>query len=403
MFFGIEDFDVKNKRVLVRVDFNVPVNDNGLVIDDSRIKEALPTIEYLVKKKAVIILMSHLGRPDGKVVDKLRLNKVAERLSELLRKEVKKVDDCVGDSVVKAVNNLKPGEIILLENLRFHSEEEKDDEDFAKKLSSFADFFVNDAFGACHRAHASVHAITEFLPSCAGFLLEKELTNLTPLLEAPKRPFVVVLGGVKVSDKIGVITKFVESADKVLVGGAMSNTFLKAKGINVGLSKVEGSQLDFAKKFVDNKKVVLPVDCVIADRFEEDASSDVVDIKDIEDDWLALDIGPETIKNFKAVIKDAKTVFWNGPMGVFEWKKFSSGTSEIAKAIAKSKAVKVGGGGETVEALNKFKLAKKMTHVSTGGGASLEFLEGKKLPAVTALESSYEKFKNNIKNVTTIK
>ena len=371
MFFKLKDFDVKNKRVLVRVDFNVPINEKGLIVDDSRIKEALPTIQFLIKSKAVVILMSHLGRPDGNFVGKLMMNKVAERLSELLRKDVKKLDDCVGDAVSKAVSNLKPCDVVLLENLRFHAEEEKNDKEFARKLASIADFFVNDAFGACHRAHASVHAVSDFLPSCAGLLLQKELKNLSIILEKPARPFVVVLGGAKVSDKINVVSKFVENADFVLIGGAMAFTFLRARGINTGLSKVEISQLDFARKFANNKKVLLPVDCVMADRFEEDANSDIVNVDDIEPDWLALDIGPDTVAKFKKVIAKAKTIFWNGPMGVFEWKKFADGTKDVARAIAKSKAIKVCGGGETVEALHKFKLADKMTHISTGGGASL--------------------------------
>lgn len=395
-FFSLKDFHVTNKKVLVRVDYNVPLNDKGLILDDSRIKMSLDTINYLVKNKARIILMSHLGRPKGKVVTKLKMDRVAEKLSGILKKDVMKFHDAVGAGMIKNANKLAPGDIMILENLRFYEEEEKDSKAFAKELASLADFYVNDAFGASHREHASVHAITRYIPSCAGLLLEKEITALSPLLENPKKPFIVLLGGAKVSDKIGVITNLLKKADRILIGGAMMFTFLKAKGISTGISKVEDSQLKLAKKLLKNKKIMLPADCIIADRFDKDARSENVKTSQIEDSWLGMDIGSQAIKDFKKLVKEAKTIFWNGPMGVFEWKRFAKGTEEIAKAIAASKAMTIIGGGESVEAIKKLKLSDKISHISTGGGAALEFLEGKKLPAIKALEESYLRFKDKI-------
>ena len=395
-FFSLKDFYLKNKKVIVRVDFNVPLNEKGLILNDRRIKESLPTLKYLIKNKARIILMSHLGRPKGKIIPKLKMNKVAERLGKLLNKKIIKTNDTIGAGIEKITNNLKSGQIMLLENLRFYKKEEKDDENFAEELASLADLYVNDAFGACHRAHASVHAITKYIPSSAGLLLEKEIKALSSLLEKPKKPFAVVLGGAKVSDKIGVITNLLKKADKILIGGAMIFTFLKAKGINIGNSKVEDDQLRLARKLLKNKKIILPTDCVIADKFDKDAKSKTVAVEQIKDSWFGLDIGPETINNFKKIIKQAKTIFWNGPPGVFEFKKFSKGTNEIAKAVASSRAVTAIGGGESIEVLDKLKLSHKITHISTGGGAALEFLEGKKLPAIKALEASYSRFKAEI-------
>ncbi len=394
--FTLKDFHITNKKVLVRVDFNVPLNEKGLVLNDSRIRKSLDTLNYLIKHKARIILMSHLGRPKGKVIPKLKMNKVAERLSEILKKDVMKFHDTVGPGMVKNTHKLAAGDIMLLENLRFYEEETKDSKAFAKELASLADFYVNDAFGASHRAHSSVHAITRYIPGCAGPLLEKEINTLTLLLQEPKKPFIVILGGAKVSDKIGVINNLLKKADKILIGGAMMYTFLKAKGLDTGLSKVEDDQLKLAKKLLKNKKIILPTDCIIADRFDEDAKADSVKVEHIESNWLGLDIGPQTIKDFKKIIKEASTVFWNGPMGVFEFKKFAKGTDEIAKAVAASKAKTIIGGGESVEALEKLKLDHKIDHVSTGGGAALEFLEGKTLPAIEALEDSYKRFKDEI-------
>jgi len=387
----IKDIDIKGKRVLVRVDFNVPLDENGNITDDTRIVAALPTIEYILNQNASVILMSHLGRPKGEVKENLRLNPVAKRLEELLKKPIKKLNDCIGKEVEEAAKNIKPGDVILLENLRFHKEEEKNDEEFAKKLASLGDVYVNDAFGAAHRAHASVAAITKFLPSVAGFLLAKEIYYLGNLLKNPERPFIVILGGAKISTKIGVINNLLDKVDKMLIGGGMTFTFLKSKGLNIGTSIVETEKEVEAFEILrkaqnEEKEIVLPDDVVVADEIKEDAKTKIVDIYQIPDNMGGVDIGPKTIKKFKKIINEAKTIFWNGPMGVFEIDKFAEGTKEIAKAVANSNAVTVVGGGDSISALKKFNLLDKITHVSTGGGASLEFVEGKPLPGIVSLQ-----------------
>jgi len=387
----IKDIDIKGKRVLVRVDFNVPLDENGNITDDTRIVAALPTIEYILNQNASVILMSHLGRPKGEVKENLRLNPVAKRLEELLKKPIKKLNDCIGKEAEEAAKNIKPGDVILLENLRFHKEEEKNDEEFAKKLASLGDVYVNDAFGAAHRAHASVAAITKFLPSVAGFLLAKEIYYLGNLLKNPERPFIVILGGAKISTKIGVINNLLDKVDKMLIGGGMTFTFLKSKGLNIGTSIVETEKEVEAFEILrkaqnEEKEIVLPDDVVVADEIKEDAKTKIVDIYQIPDNMGGVDIGPKTIKKFKKIINEAKTIFWNGPMGVFEIDKFAEGTKEIAKAVANSNAVTVVGGGDSISALKKFNLLDKITHVSTGGGASLEFVEGKPLPGIVSLQ-----------------
>jgi phosphoglycerate kinase len=383
---SVKEADVKGKRVLVRVDFNVPLK-NGKVADDKRIRAALPTIEFLRKRKAKVILMSHLGRPDGKVVDDLRLAPVASHLSKILKCPVHSMLDCIGAEVEDAVYGLHEGDVMLLDNLRFYPEEEKNDANFAQKLAALGEVYVNDAFGVSHRAHASVHAITKFLPSYAGFLLQKEVDALSGLLKNPKRPFVAVMGGAKVSDKIGVIENLLKKVDAVLVGGAMMFTFYKALGYEIGKSKFEADKVVLAKKLLKKgrKKIVLPVDVVVASSTES-KDCKVFPANKLSKNVMGLDIGPETRQVYSEMIREAKTVFWNGPMGLFENKSFAKGTFDIAKAMAKSRGVTVVGGGDSVAAIEKLKLEKKFTHVSTGGGASLEFLEGKKLPGIEVLD-----------------
>ncbi|MCL6472048.1 MAG: phosphoglycerate kinase [Firmicutes bacterium] len=387
----VRDIDVSGKRVLVRVDFNVPLKD-GVVTDNSRIKAALPTIEYLISKGAKVILMSHLGRPKG-VEDKYRLDPVAQELADLLGKEVEKADAVVGREVKEAVDKMKPGDVLLLENLRFDEREKKNDPEFAKELASLADIYVNDAFGASHRAHASIVGVAQHIPAIAGFLLEKEVDTLESLLKNPERPFVAVLGGSKVSDKIGVIDRFLDIVDSLLIGGGMCFTFLKAEGYNVGKSLLEEDKVDYCRDAINkaqekNINMYLPSDIVIAKEISADAEARVVSVGDIPDDWMGLDIGPETISVYRGVIKGAKTIFWNGPMGVFEIDQFARGTEEIARAVAdatQSGATSVVGGGDSVAALKKVHLEDKVSFVSTGGGASLEMIEGKTLPGVEAL------------------
>lgn len=383
----IRDIDVREKRVLVRVDFNVPLKD-GLVADDTRIQAALPTIRYLMDENAAVILCSHLGRPKGQRLAELSLKPVAEKLSELLDTHVSFVEDCVGPEVKSAVDSLGYGEVLLLENTRFHPEERKNDPGFAAELASIADIFVNDAFGTAHRAHASSEGVAHHLPAVAGFLMEKELSFLGGALAKPDHPFVAILGGAKVSDKIGVVKSLLERADKLLIGGGMANTFLAAQGLELGESLVEEDSVQIAKEILNQAgdSLLLPVDAVIADTFSNDAQKQVVSVTEVSEGWRILDIGPETIKDFKAVIQEAKLVVWNGPMGVFEFDSFSAGTTSIAQAIAKSDALSIIGGGDSAAAIRKAGLVDQMSHVSTGGGASLEFLEGKELPGVAALE-----------------
>ena len=382
----VKDINVTGKRVLVRVDFNVPLAE-GKVADDTRLRAALPTIQYLLDQGAKVILMSHLGRPKGKVVEELRMDPVAERLSELLGRPVRKLDDCVGDAVKAAVAEMRPGDVILLENTRFHPEERKNDPQFAKKLAELADVFVNDAFGTAHRAHASTVGVAQYLPAVAGLLMEKELNFLGKALESPERPFVALLGGAKISDKIGVIENLLTRVDALLIGGGMANTFLKAQGYEVGQSLVEDESLGVAKELLERagEKLALPVDAVVADRFAADAASKAVPVDEVPPDWRILDIGPRTVELFKEKLAEARTVVWNGPLGVFEFPKFAAGTEAIARFLADLEATTIIGGGDVVAAVRRAGVADRITHVSTGGGAALEFLEGKELPGVAAL------------------
>ena len=386
----VKDVDVKNKRVIVRVDFNVPLDENRNITDDSRIKGALPTIEYLIDNDAKIVLMSHLGRPKGKVKDELRLTPVAKRLGELLGKEVKKLDDCVGDVVTKAVSAMQPKDVILLENLRFHPEEEANDAGFAKQLASLADIYINDAFGTCHRAHASTEGITKYLPSAAGFLVGKEIDYFEKATKNPDKPYVAILGGAKVSGKIDVITNLMNNVDAILIGGAMAYTFLKSEGVDIGNSKLEADKVDLAKEILKNAqsknvKILLPSDHIVADKIDAAAKTETTKDKAIPEGKIGLDIGPKTVKEFEEALKGAKTVVWNGPVGFFELKPFSKGTEELAKFLANSKLTTIIGGGDTAAAINELGLGEKMSHISTGGGASLEYLEGKTLPGIAAL------------------
>jgi len=386
----IRDISLKDKRVLVRVDFNVPLDEQGHVTDDTRIRATLPTIRYILEQGAKVILMSHLGRPKGKVVEKLRMNDIARRLGELLGKEVRKADDCVGPEAEQTVSQLKPGEVLLLENLRFHPEEEANDREFARKLASLGDIYVNDAFGTAHRAHASTAGIAEFLPGYAGFLMEKEVKALGGILTDPERPFIAVLGGAKVADKIGVLKNLVEKVNGFLLGGGMANTFLRAEGYSLGDSLVDEEHIEFAKEFLDSVRrrgieVELPVDLVIAQDGDE-AATKVVSPREVPDGWRALDIGPKTVERFTRIIVNARTVFWNGPLGLFEKDAFARGSEAIARALTRPGVVSVVGGGDSLAVLEKIGLADKVTHASTGGGASLEFLEGRELPGVAVLE-----------------
>lgn len=383
----VRDVKVEAKRVLVRVDFNVPLAE-GKVTDDTRIRAALPTINYLLEHGAKVILMSHLGRPKGKVVDKLRLSAVPERLAELLGRPVRKLDDCVGRKVEAAVAEMRRGDVILLENTRFHPEEESNDPVYARELASLADIFVNDAFGAAHRAHASTVGVAEYLPSVAGLLMEKEITFLGKALAAPDHPFVAILGGAKISSKIGLIDNLLTKVDGLLIGGGMANTFLKAQGHEIGQSLVEDDSLDVARETLERagERLALPVDVVVADRFDAEADSKVVPVGQVPEDWRILDIGPETVELFKRKLAGAKTVVWNGPMGVFEFPRFAEGTFAIARFLADLEATTIIGGGDVVAAVGQAGVADRIAHVSTGGGASLEFLEGNPLPAVAALE-----------------
>ncbi|MEO1185395.1 MAG: phosphoglycerate kinase [Cyanobacteria bacterium J06636_27] len=389
--------ELQGKRALVRADFNVPLDENGNITDDTRIRAALPTIQDLISKEAKVILTSHFGRPKGEVKDKLRLTPVAKRLSELLGKEVSKTDDCVGDEVTQKVGELNNGDVLLLENVRFHGEEEKNDPEFAKKLASNADLYVNDAFGTAHRAHASTEGVTHYLsPSIAGYLIEKELQYLQNAIENPQRPLAAIIGGSKVSSKIGVIETLLDKCDKLIIGGGMIFTFYKARGLNVGKSLVEEDKLELAKSLEAKAKekgveLLLPTDVVVADNFAADANSQTVSIENIPDGWMGLDVGPDSVKKFQEALGDCKSVIWNGPMGVFEFDKFAVGTEAIARTLAdlsKKGATTIIGGGDSVAAVEKVGLTDQMSHISTGGGASLELLEGKTLPGIAALNDA---------------
>jgi phosphoglycerate kinase len=388
--------ELTGKRVLVRADFNVPVDDAGNITDDTRIRAALPTIKDLTGKGAKVILSSHFGRPKG-VDDKLRLTPVAKRLSELLGQDVVKCNDCIGDEVAAKIGAMSNGQVALLENVRFYPEEEKNDPEFAKKLAANADLYVNDAFGTAHRAHASTEGVTKYLsPSVAGYLIEKELQYLQNAIEKPQAPLAAIVGGSKVSSKIGVIETLLDKCDKLFLGGGMIFTFYKARGLNVGNSLVEDDKLELARALEAKAKergvqLLLPTDVVVADKFSAEANTQIVDVNNIPDGWMGLDIGPDSIKVFQAALADCKTVIWNGPMGVFEIDKFAAGTFAVADTLAqisKSGAITIIGGGDSVAAVEKANLADQMSHISTGGGASLELLEGKILPGIAALDEA---------------
>jgi len=387
----VKDIDVSGKRVLVRVDFNVPLDKaNGAITDDTRIRATIPTIEYLLQHQAKIILCSHLGSPDGKVDEKLRLTPVGQRLSQIIKRPVTVTRDCIGAEVEAAISRMSPGDIILLENTRFHPEEKKNDSAFAQALATLADIYVNDAFGTAHRAHASTLGVTQYLPAVAGLLMEKELTNLGKILSHPEHPFVSLSGGAKLSDKMAMLQNILDKVDVILIGGGMAATFLKANGDEVGRSLVENDKLDFCRDIMKvaaekNVRFELPKDVIIAERPESSAAYRVVDIKQIPPDWGLVDIGPQTIGLFSGILANCKTVFWNGPMGIYEIPRFSQGTRAVAQVMAGLKATTVIGGGSTAEAVTAMKLAANMSFVSTGGGASLMFLGGKALPGVQAL------------------
>ncbi|BFH10647.1 phosphoglycerate kinase [Paenibacillus melissococcoides] len=386
---SVRDIDVKGKRVFVRVDFNVPLED-GKITDDTRIRETLPTIQYLVEQGAKIILASHLGRPKGEVVESMRLTPAANRLSELLGKPVKKLDESIGEQVQAEINRMNDGDIVVLENVRFHKGEEKNEPELAKAFAALADVYVNDAFGAAHRAHASTEGIAHHLPAVSGLLMEKELSVLGKALSNPERPFTSIIGGSKVKDKIDVINKMLEISDNVIIGGGLAYTFFKAQGYEIGQSLCDNEKLDVALGFIEKAKQLgknfyLPVDIVVSDDFSADANTKVVSVDEIPADWEGIDIGPKTCEIYADVIKNSKLIVWNGPMGVFEIEPFSHGTRAVAQACAETEGYTVIGGGDSAAAVEKFHLKDKMDHISTGGGASLEFMEGKQLPGVVAL------------------
>lgn len=388
---NVEDIDVSGKKVLVRCDFNVPQDENGAITDDKRIVAALDTIRYLLEHRAAVILCSHLGRPKGEFNMKYSLEPVAKRLSELLDTEVKMAEDVIGESAKKLAAALQPGEVMLLQNVRFHKEEEKNDAAFSKELASMADIYVNDAFGTAHRAHASTAGVAAYLPAVSGYLINKEISIMGKALDDPKRPFVAILGGAKVSDKIGVINNLINKCDTIIIGGGMAYTFMKAQGGAIGTSLCEEDKLDLARDLIKKAedkgvKLLLPVDTVCADHFAADAAPVTYDAGKLPDDMMGLDIGPKTIELFSNAVKGAGTVVWNGPMGVFEFDTFAVGTKAVAKAIAESGAISIIGGGDSAAAVEKLGFADKMTHISTGGGASLEFLEGLELPGIACLE-----------------
>ncbi len=388
----IRDIDLKNKKVLVRCDFNVPFDEEGKISDNRRIVAALPTIKYLLEMGCKIILCSHLGRPKGEFKKEFSLKPVAEELSRLLNVQVKLAEDVVGNSAITLTNNMQEGEIVLLENVRFEAGEEKNDEELSKKLANLAEIYVNDAFGTAHRAHSSTTGVASVLPAVSGFLIEKELEFLGNALENPQRPFVAILGGKKVSDKIGVIDSLLEKVDTLIIGGGMAYTFFKSMGYNVGKSICEEDKLELAQSLIKkaqekNVKLLLPIDNIVADEFSPDANTKVVESCEIPEGWEGLDIGTKTVELFQKELENAKTIIWNGPLGLFEYEKFATGTNEIAKCLANlNDVITIIGGGDSAAAVEKIGLADKMTHISTGGGASLEFLEGKKLPGIEALQ-----------------
>lgn len=394
---NLSESDVSGKKVLVRVDFNVPLDDQGNITDDTRIRAALPTIQDLINKGAKVVLASHFGRPKGKPSEKFSLKPTAKRLSELLGQEVKMCGDCIGNEVASVVNSLENGQVAMLENVRFHAEEEANDPEFCKQLAANADLYVNDAFGTAHRAHASTEGVTKYLSPCvAGYLIEKELTYLQNAIDNPQRPLAAIVGGSKVSSKIGVIETLLEKCDKLILGGGMIFTFYKARGLSVGKSLVEEDKLELAKSLEAKAKekgvdFLLPTDVVIADNFAADANAQTVSVDSIPDGWMGLDIGPDAVKAFQAALSDCKCAIWNGPMGVFEFDKFAAGTEAIARTLAEltpKGTVTIIGGGDSVAAVEKVGVAEQMSHISTGGGASLELLEGKALPGIVALDDA---------------
>lgn len=387
---SVRDIDPKGKRIFVRVDFNVPMAD-GEITDDTRIRAALPTIKHLMDKGAKVILASHLGRPKGEFNPKYSLSKVAEKLSQHLKKQVKVTETVIGEDVKEAISQMNDGDVILLENVRFMPGEEKNDKELAKQMAELAEIFVNDAFGAAHRAHASTAGIAEYIPAVAGFLLEKEIQMLGNAVDNPKRPFVAIIGGAKVSDKIAVIQNLLTKVDTLIIGGGMANTFLKAQGLEIGKSLLEADKVELAKDLLAqakdrNVELMLPTDLMVADKFDAEAANQVVPADQIPAEWMALDIGPKTVAEFSDRISNAQTVVWNGPMGVFEMDAFAKGTEGVALALAKSDGTTIVGGGDSAAAVEKVGLAEKMSHISTGGGASLEYLEGKVLPGVDSLK-----------------
>ncbi len=395
---SLDKSKLEGKKVLVRVDFNVPLNESGHITDDTRIRAAIPTIKYLINNSAKVILAAHFGRPKGKVNEKMRLTPVAARLGDILEQKVNLTESCIGEEALDKSNSLNNGDVLLLENVRFYEEEEKNDLDFAKNLASHADMYVNDAFGAAHRAHASTQGVTQFLePAVAGFLLEKELKYLQGAIDAPQRPLAAIVGGSKVSSKIGVLDSLLDKCDKIIIGGGMIFTFYKARGLDVGKSLVEEDKLELARNLEAKAKtkgveLLLPSDVLLANEFSPDAESKVSQIDSISGDWMGLDIGPQSIKVFQNALAECKTIIWNGPMGVFEFDKFAEGTNAIATTLADlssfSEVCTIIGGGDSVAAVEKAGLAEKMSHISTGGGASLELLEGKTLPGVSALKDA---------------
>lgn len=385
----MKDLDVKGKRVFVRVDFNVPMAD-GEITDETRIRAAIPTIEYLVEQGAKVILASHLGRPKGEVKEDMRLTAVGIRLAEILGKPVTKLDESIGEAVETAVANMQNGDIVLLENVRFHAGEEKNDPALAEQFAKLADVYVNDAFGAAHRAHASTEGIAKHIPAVSGFLMEKELDVLGKALSNPERPFTAIIGGAKVKDKIGVIESLLEKVDHLIIGGGLSFTFIKAQGHDIGKSLLEEDKIELAKSFIEKAQAKgvqlhMPIDAVVANEFSKDAETKVVDVDAIPADWMGLDIGPKTAAHYAEVIKNSKLIIWNGPMGVFELEPFANGTKTVADAMAATAGYTVIGGGDSAAAVEKFEVADKMDHISTGGGASLELMEGKELPGIVAL------------------
>lgn len=385
----MKDIDVKGQRVFVRVDFNVPMAD-GAITDETRIRAAIPTIEYLVEQGAKVILASHLGRPKGEVKENMRLTAVGIRLAELMGKPVTKLDESIGQAVEEAVANMQDGDILLLENVRFHAGEEKNDPTLAQQFAQLADIYVNDAFGAAHRAHASTEGIAKHIPAVSGFLMQKELDVLGKALSNPEHPFTAIIGGAKVKDKIGVIESLLEKVDHLIIGGGLSFTFIKAQGHDIGKSLLEEDKIELAKSFIEKAKAKgvqlhMPVDAVVANEFSQDAETQIVDVDAIPADWMGLDIGPKTAANYAEVIKNSKLIIWNGPMGVFEMDKFANGTKTVADEMATTAGYTVIGGGDSAAAVEKFEVADKMDHISTGGGASLELMEGKELPGIVAL------------------